>query len=113
MVVAGAVFLPPLPDNPLSRVGDASYSLYLTHAIVLSAIAWACEALLIRPAVPLFILVGLACSLSVAFLTYNFFELPVTTALKRAWHSPKPVMSTTSDKPHIAQFAPAEESNAN
>lgn len=83
MVVAGAVFLPPLKHNALSALGDASYSLYLTHAISLAAVGllWG---RLFRPlgAIP-FMLFSVAFAIGIAFLVYRKFEVPVTAALKR------------------------------
>jgi exopolysaccharide production protein ExoZ len=83
LIVGGAVFLPPLRANPLSRLGDASYSLYLTHGIALSALAWLWAKLGIRLDRPFFVIVALACAFTVAFATYYLFELPITAALKR------------------------------
>lgn len=82
LVVGGTVFLPPLPANPLSRLGDASYSLYLTHTIVLAAITWLCERAAFRPAPALFIMAGLVFAFAVAFMLYNYLEIPATRALK-------------------------------
>jgi peptidoglycan/LPS O-acetylase OafA/YrhL len=90
LVVAGTVFLPPLRVNPLSRLGDASYSLYLTHTVVLAAITWLCERTAIRPAPALFIISGLVCAFAVAFALYNYLELPATKALKHQFSARAP-----------------------
>lgn len=83
LIVAGAVFLPPLPHNPLSTLGDASYSLYLTHAITLRALAYFWGGLFTSSPWQLFVATGVAAALVVAFLMYRFFEVPVTARLKR------------------------------
>jgi exopolysaccharide production protein ExoZ len=82
LIVAGAVFLPQLRENALSRLGDASYSLYLTHGMTLSAVAWLWTYFKVTGHPSTFVLVGLACAFVVAFGTYYLFEVPVTAALK-------------------------------
>jgi exopolysaccharide production protein ExoZ len=83
IIVAGAIFLPPLPHNPLSTLGDASYSLYLTHVMSLSAVALIWHHLFLGLDWRLFIFTGLAASIVGALITYRAFEVPVTAALKR------------------------------
>ncbi len=82
LIVAGAVFLPPLRHNALSALGDASYSLYLTHGLTLAAFALVWK--YYSPNLPwqLFVLAGGSIAIAIAFLMYNFFEVPVTRALK-------------------------------
>lgn len=82
LIVAGAVFLPPLRHNALSALGDASYSLYLTHGMTLAAFALLWK--YYSPNLPwqLFVLAGCSIAIAVAFLMYNFFEVPVTRTLK-------------------------------
>lgn len=88
LIVGGAILLPSIPENSISRMGDASYSLYLTHALVLAALARAAEHYgLTRPIA--YIAVGLASAFAVALLTYRLFELPMTAYLKRIWSAPK------------------------
>jgi exopolysaccharide production protein ExoZ len=89
MIVAGAVFLPPLPHNPLSSLGDASYSLYLTHAITLSALALLWGHFFQPLGWQLFILAGLAAAFAIAFLMYGFFEAPMSALLKRVSLKPR------------------------
>lgn len=84
LIVAGAVFLPPLPHNPLSLLGDASYSLYLTHAITLSAFGLFWAHFLQPLGWQLFVVCGVALAIAVAFVIYASFEVPVSAALKRA-----------------------------
>jgi exopolysaccharide production protein ExoZ len=83
MIVTGAVFLPPLPHNPLSSLGDASYSLYLTHAIVLSALGFVWDHFFQPLGWALFVLAGAAAAFTVAVLMYTYVELPMTAFLKR------------------------------
>jgi len=84
MIVAGALFAPPIKVPFLQAVGDASYSLYLTHVITLAGVAaiWTRQSLVGGPW-----LFSLACvlgALAVATLCYRFVERPVTAALKKA-----------------------------
>ena len=87
LIVGGAVLMPPISKNVLSHLGDASYSLYLTHGIVLSALAWLCERLLLSPSPATFISIGLTCAFATAFILYNCVEVPITAALKQRWGS--------------------------
>ena len=82
-IVAGALFSPPIKIPFLQRVGDASYSLYLTHVITLAAVAamWSRQTLLHDPVVFGILCVGAA--LLVATISYRLIEQPVTAALKR------------------------------
>ena len=82
LIVTGAVFLPPLRHNPLSALGDASYSLYLTHALTLGAFALLWEDYLSGLPWQLFVLAGCSVAIVIALCMYNFFEVPVTAALK-------------------------------
>jgi exopolysaccharide production protein ExoZ len=59
------------------RLGDASYSLYLFHGIVLSVL------LKLLPESPLIFVVGVPASLVVGWLAYRFAELPMLAAMKR------------------------------
>src|SRR5262249_31104052 len=63
LIVAGAVFLPSIRHNPLSALGDASYSLYLTHALTLGAFALLWKDYFGGLPWPLFVLVG--CSIAI------------------------------------------------
>ncbi len=88
-IVAGALALEGAGRMPQSRfgllVGDASYSLYLTHGFVVSGFLW------FFPETPLPLRV-LACAVgavAVAIATFLFFEKPVTGLLKRG-ASPSP-----------------------
>lgn len=61
--------------KPLERIGDASYSLYLTHGIVISALHRK-----LGMGLPISVISGPLC-LAVAFATFYGFEKPVGRAL--------------------------------
>lgn len=84
-IVAGAVIAEPLFRmavlGPLRRLGDASYSLYLTHPLVVT--------LLLPLLAPGTAVAGAAitmaiASIAAAFLSYHAFELPIA-GLARGW----------------------------
>jgi exopolysaccharide production protein ExoZ len=83
LIVAGAALMPPIRKNFVSDVGDASYSLYLTHGVVLAGLAFAYERLFVTVPPLIFIASGLACAFTIAFVVYNHVELPITALLKR------------------------------
>jgi exopolysaccharide production protein ExoZ len=85
MIVSGALFLPAIPLPGLKAVGDASYSLYLTHVITLAMLShfWALGLTRLGPVA--FTLAGLALSIAAALICYRVFERPMTDALKRLW----------------------------
>lgn len=86
MIVAAALFLPAIPFPALRVVGDASYSLYLTHIITLAALGRVWAAARLQELGPLvFTLAGLALSIVVGLLCYRLFERPMTAGLKRVW----------------------------
>lgn len=71
--------------RPLVKLGDASYSLYLIHALVIGAV-WAVAA----KAVSMNVFAGAAiyvlaigASVVVAWVTYQWVELPVTMRLSK------------------------------
>ena len=82
LIVGGAVFLPTIRWNALSALGDASYSLYLSHGISLAALAWLWAAVPIDLGGRTFVVFAVPCSIAVAFVMYRYFEMPVTAALK-------------------------------
>ena len=85
MIVSGALFLPSIPLPGLKAVGDASYSLYLTHVITIAMLShfWALGLTALGPVA--FTLAGLALSIAAALICYRVFERPMTVALKRLW----------------------------
>lgn len=89
-IVAGAVFAVPFNSGPLERLGDWSYSLYLSHPISLSASFFIWRTLASQLPTILFPLFGIACSLVVAFVIYRFVELPATNAAKSLLKRPQP-----------------------
>jgi exopolysaccharide production protein ExoZ len=63
-------------------LGDASYSLYLTHVVTLAAIGQIWAAGLQRLGAPLFVISALVSCVVVALLCYRVLERPITAALK-------------------------------
>jgi exopolysaccharide production protein ExoZ len=96
LVVAGALGLESAGKVSHWRfgllLGDASYSLYLTHGFVVSAVAWELSA------APLWLRAGLilasACLLGVA--SYTFFERPMTRLLNARSPALKAVSEASS-----------------
>jgi exopolysaccharide production protein ExoZ len=84
LIVAGAVFMRPLAHNPVSSLGDASYSLYLTHTLVLSAVGLLWQHWIANTPWWLFVACALLVAVAAACLMYRFFEVPVTAKLKAA-----------------------------
>jgi peptidoglycan/LPS O-acetylase OafA/YrhL len=87
-ILAAAFIFAPDPDKngPLRKAlrigGDASYTLYLSHAFVINAVLIVWRRLAIDvPAVEIVIGCGLA--VTVALLFYRYVERPVTEALHR------------------------------
>jgi peptidoglycan/LPS O-acetylase OafA/YrhL len=90
LIVASATLLAaPNANTLVSRamvmVGNASYSLYLTHVIVLALLATAWKKVGAFGSVGLvaFLVVGLVSTLAAGWLSYTLIELPLTNALKR------------------------------
>jgi exopolysaccharide production protein ExoZ len=95
LIVAGALGLESAGKVPHFRfgllLGDASYSLYLTHGFVVSAIEWELSA---APVWLRAVLIAAgACGLAVA--SYIFFERPMTRLL-RSRHSALQAVSEAS-----------------
>lgn len=82
-IVAGALALEGAGRMPQSRfgllVGDASYSLYLTHGFVVSGFLWFFS----DTPLPLRVLACAVGAVACAIATFLFFEKPVTAFLKR------------------------------
>jgi exopolysaccharide production protein ExoZ len=83
-VVAGAVAIdrvgawPARLLRPLASIGDASYSLYLTHGLVIAFVG----KLLKHEGTILFAAIAMAASILVAFASYYLFELPSMRVLR-------------------------------
>ncbi len=88
-IVAGAVFVPPVSMVPLQRLGDISYSLYLTHPITLAVLGKAWSEIGAAPP-GLFPLVALPATIAVAGLTYRFAEVPLMRLAKRRFATSTP-----------------------
>lgn len=90
LLVAGAALLPdpaaPVgqPRRALAALGDASYSLYLSHPFVLPAIAKLWRLLGLQEHLPpdLYVLLATLASCAAAFGTYHLLERPLVLALR-------------------------------
>ena len=78
-----------LRSSVLERLGDASYSIYLVHPFVLTAIRMGAKLLPFSPQNPLVgaCVVVLAVMLSIlgGYLVFRCFERPVLGAMRRVW----------------------------
>jgi peptidoglycan/LPS O-acetylase OafA/YrhL len=73
-----------------NSIGDWSYSIYLSHVLVLAVVARIIERLLPYPAsIFAIILVGLPAVLLVGYLSYTFIERPLLTLLYKPAPSPQ------------------------
>ena len=88
LVVTGAAFVHRLSIPPLTLLGDASYSLYLSHVFTLSAVTQAWRSLhLARFGEALFLVVAPVAAILVALLFYRFVERPMTRAAARMFQA--------------------------
>jgi exopolysaccharide production protein ExoZ len=85
MIVAGALFAPAFSSRALKVLGDASYSLYLTHVVTLAAIGQLWAAGLTRLGAPLFVICAFTLCVIGALLCYRLLERPITHGLKKMW----------------------------
>jgi exopolysaccharide production protein ExoZ len=83
MIVAGALFAPAFSNRALTALGDASYSLYLTHVVTLAAIGQMWVGGPQRLGAPLFVISAITSCVLAALLCYRFLERPITAALKK------------------------------
>lgn len=88
MIFAGLVLQPPLSQRLLlfSRLGDASYAMYLVHSIVLAAIFIFWPKLLHRWPKGLVLVLGMLITIALSVCIYRWFERPVTKFFRAAWH---------------------------
>jgi exopolysaccharide production protein ExoZ len=85
MIVAGALFIPGFSNRGLKALGDASYSLYLTHVITLAAVGQIWASGLQMLGAPLFVISALTACVLGALLCYHLLERPITAGLKKLW----------------------------
>jgi exopolysaccharide production protein ExoZ len=71
----------------LTRLGDASYALYLLHPFVLRGLAITAGGMLTAVSPLLFLILGVTLSCIAAMIVWQWFERPVTKALQ----GPKPL----------------------
>jgi peptidoglycan/LPS O-acetylase OafA/YrhL len=102
-LLAAAFILGPEPTRPgavrraLVRLGDASYTLYLSHTLTINAVIllWR-RAGIGPPWVGLF--VGMAAAIAIALLLYQWLERPMTERLQRAMQV-KPIRGAAAVAP--------------
>ena len=100
LIVAGAVWLEPWAARlkaaaALAFLGDASYSIYLSHTFVVPAVVRACGALGIdQPALAGLLAVGLV--MLVGSLSYVILERPLTLGLQRRLMGTRPGQGAAS-----------------
>jgi exopolysaccharide production protein ExoZ len=88
IVGAATLLVAPNADTVASRamvmLGNASYSLYLTHVIVLAVLAavWKKIGLFDTVGLVAFLAIGLVSTLAAGWLSYTLIEVPLTNALK-------------------------------
>ena len=94
-LVVGGFALGPQPrasaaDGWLAHIGDASYSLYLTHTFVLRP-AWRLWTIVGGVDWPpvLFVLFSILTSVSVSIAVYRFIERPLTRYFQGRWLGPR------------------------
>ena len=85
LIVAGALFSPPMRIPGLKALGDASYSLYLTHVVTFAALAhiWRLGFQNLGP-ITFGVCSVTACVIG-ALLCYRLIELPLTENFRKWW----------------------------
>lgn len=102
LVVLGAIWLEPWVKRariaaPLSFLGDASYSIYLSHTFVVPATVLTLRQLGIQ--IPLIVVVTVCLVVLVSgCISYLWLELPMTAFLKRAFFRPPALSSLPLEK---------------
>lgn len=82
MVVAGALFLPIASIKALETIGNASYSLYLTHVITLAGLAYVwSHGGFYHLGAPVFAVTGIALSILGSIVCYRQVELRASNGL--------------------------------
>ncbi|MBI3704408.1 MAG: acyltransferase [Rhizobiales bacterium] len=91
ILVAGAAFGPRLAASwlvsPLVLLGDASYSLYLTHPFVIRPLRNVWMAFGTSLPLGLYVIVCALAAIAAAIIIYQVIEKPMTNALRRKWDS--------------------------
>ncbi|PZU57577.1 MAG: hypothetical protein DI547_12885 [Sphingobium sp.] len=102
MVVGGALFGTQIKSRPLEWLGNVSYSLYLTHALVLSAFAqvWKRLGLFETAAPSAFYIVSTAICIIVAGIAYVTVEKPAQAIgrPRRTGAAPHPALSGATSR---------------
>ncbi len=86
LVIAALAFQGDGQSNPairlLTRLGDASYALYLLHPFILRGLAVIAGGMLTAISPLLFLILGVTLSCIAAMIVWRWFEKPVTRALQ-------------------------------
>jgi exopolysaccharide production protein ExoZ len=83
LIVAGALFSPRISAPGLKALGDASYSLYLTHVVTLAAVGYLWSLGLRQAGRVPFMISALAACVVGALLCYRLIERPITEQLRK------------------------------
>ncbi|WP_158942191.1 acyltransferase [Granulicella sp. S190] len=101
LIVQAAIFLEPQLNPRIPRwmleVGDASYSLYLGHILIIAAVARLLISTHIATRQTTMTLLCLAVALPLSILVYRLVERPLTLAIGRAtgWGAPRTLVADT------------------
>ena len=82
LIVLGVIYAKSYSQSLLQYLGDASYSIYLIHALAISVFYKASTSLLIVTNYDVLALICLLCSISCGALLYTFVEKPLTSYMK-------------------------------
>jgi len=107
LVVGGLVLAPTMHDTRatswLSRIGDASYSLYLSHTFVLRPLrsVWSAVAGDELPSA-VFVIVAIVAAVAASLFLYHLVERPMTTYLQRRLLTQTKPAATTAPRGAVA-----------
>jgi peptidoglycan/LPS O-acetylase OafA/YrhL len=97
------VFSQLLTSQPALKLGDASYSIYLVHFLVLMAVFK-----FIGPSAHgvvfdgLTLVLAIAAVLAISVLLYSYYEAPARNWLRRLWRGGGATVGMTAQRPHSA-----------